>query len=441
MAGTVDINECGSDFWAYTGAIDYRLERYLWHLEDEPKKDVITEIAGEFSFVELELARDKLFILAREKVRENPEAVSDDPDTNESTRGTKSCIMNPWRMIKRRVIGLISQDLCDIYSFLSGADRNFPTRILKRQTLSPLSPDQNSDLAVKAMEITQGMIQQSCKGGDNENESTSAISFISNVISFKPTNGAGASLKTINGHIDTEVLDDTHVLGGTEVQNLNTSPPPHLNRIVEYDDTLPLITTKTPKSTIVNSAIPNKEMKGYDEEANCTIPVNSMQQVGGPVTTNVCAPDHNIRPEAPASPRGGGMHFESIWDADTVNNGTNRVNKTTHDPYSMFSEPPVYDSSGRDDPSHKKQYNSMSTSSMSLQSSNPHNYMGAEMNTTYNRKQSVRLNGMMNETPLNIDEIHTQEVLYVKPPVEGNETDITMGTSKGTSPPSKPLGC
>ena len=141
MADEVDINECGADFWAYSGVIDHRLERFLWHLEDEPKKDVISEIVVEFSFEELEYAREKLFVLAKQKVRENPDGADEKTCDGGNTRPVKKTFQIPWIMIKRRVANLLGQDVCDVYLYLTGAERDFPTKILKRQVLTPTQRD------------------------------------------------------------------------------------------------------------------------------------------------------------------------------------------------------------------------------------------------------------------------------------------------------------
>ena len=49
MADNGSPDDSVASFGVYTGFIDERIERYLWHLEDEPKKDVVECLVCDFS--------------------------------------------------------------------------------------------------------------------------------------------------------------------------------------------------------------------------------------------------------------------------------------------------------------------------------------------------------------------------------------------------------
>ena len=164
MAEAVDINECGADFWAISGLIDFRLERILWHLEDEAKKEVIADLIADFTFEELEIARKTLFRVAVQKARENPDDVSNDENDNLD----KKRFIDPWQMIKRRVIGLAAQDLCDLYAYLTGSERDFPTRILRRQLLAPTNLEIQS--AKNALDVIQEHEENKSPTGQNKSD-------------------------------------------------------------------------------------------------------------------------------------------------------------------------------------------------------------------------------------------------------------------------------
>ena len=93
-----DVHENGSDeMHAYNGSIDVRIERALWQLIDEPKKDVSSELVSEFDHEELRNARNQLFGEAKAKAQRNG-ASGNDALADEST----ATLADPWRLIERR---------------------------------------------------------------------------------------------------------------------------------------------------------------------------------------------------------------------------------------------------------------------------------------------------------------------------------------------------
>ena len=134
--------ESGESFCVYLGMLDPRLERLLWHLEDEPKKDVVTEIASEFVIEDLLNAREKLFERALRKVKA---AQCLPADTNQHAVNQENklalpqnskYIAIPWKLIKRRIVSLAAMDICEIYLYLLVEGTEFPTRILKRKPMA-----------------------------------------------------------------------------------------------------------------------------------------------------------------------------------------------------------------------------------------------------------------------------------------------------------------
>ena len=136
MADHGSPEDSAASFCVYTGFIDEGIERYLWHLEDEPKKEVAECLLGEFSFEELDLARGKLFDRAveYENGRNRGESDRDDRPPND---GGERAASNPFILIKRRAIFRVAFDLCEIYLFLIGKAKAFPTNMLRRQTMGP----------------------------------------------------------------------------------------------------------------------------------------------------------------------------------------------------------------------------------------------------------------------------------------------------------------
>ena len=144
--GQVQCEDGEASFCVYTGAIDPKMERLLWHLEDEPMKDVVLEIASEFDIDAVMEACDKLFARAVEKndARQKRLARETDPATEQSDPGLSkraSFIINPWQLIKRRTPTLASLDVCEIYRFLCGSNSDFPTKMLRRKPLEAAEKD------------------------------------------------------------------------------------------------------------------------------------------------------------------------------------------------------------------------------------------------------------------------------------------------------------
>ena len=111
--------------------------RYLWHIEDEPIKDVCAEIAEEFEVDELETARDALFKKAKEKVTECHTMAKAKTKDNDH-RKTIAAKMNkryadPWNMIKRRRLYKLAMDVCELYRFWIGKVPVFPYKMLRRK--------------------------------------------------------------------------------------------------------------------------------------------------------------------------------------------------------------------------------------------------------------------------------------------------------------------
>ena len=126
------------DFRMCTGVIDPRVERFLWHLEDEPEKDVIAELVSDFDNEELLHVRAKLFTKAKQKKQLDDQNGSGGPcQEGELFNQSAARVDNPWRLINRRVVSLIASDICYIYMYLAGHESEFPTKILRRRKLSP----------------------------------------------------------------------------------------------------------------------------------------------------------------------------------------------------------------------------------------------------------------------------------------------------------------
>ena len=137
MAAEVDVSEVSSTFFqVYTGFLDQKLERYLWHLEDEPTKDVAAEIVEGFEPKEMEIARQALFVQVKAKVEER-----ESKQVNEKGKAPDMArvkVMNryadPWIMINRRIVNRLAMDICELYRCWIDKDRVFPYKILKRRT-------------------------------------------------------------------------------------------------------------------------------------------------------------------------------------------------------------------------------------------------------------------------------------------------------------------
>ena len=243
MADAVDINECGTDFWAYTGAIDHRLERFLWHLEDEPKKDVIAEIFSDFEFEELEIAREKLFHLAKSKARENHDDLPEDDLDQPNEKLIKRRVAIPWTLINRRAIGLLVQDICDIYLYLSGVERDFPSKILKRQVLAlanpdsletvdlmPIIPETKENLSIVSLDSIAAAKRDPELGDVNYLESSDTVkSTVAPVIAdnFLNTSSEHVDVTITETYVDMARNEYTNVITGNQLnasESVNESP-------------------------------------------------------------------------------------------------------------------------------------------------------------------------------------------------------------------------
>ena len=136
MAGHDSPDDSVASFCVFTGFIDEKIERYLWHLEDEPKKDVAESLIGDFSWQELEFARVKLFENA--SPFENGARIEGlNVERQWGITSDEKTITNPWILKKRRAITKTALDLCDIYLFLTGRMKGFPTGMIKRKAMGP----------------------------------------------------------------------------------------------------------------------------------------------------------------------------------------------------------------------------------------------------------------------------------------------------------------
>ena len=140
MAAEVDVSSVSSqEFRVYSDYVDQRIERYLWHLEDEPVKDVAAEISEEFSYEDLEIAREALFVQAKIKAA----AKNGDKDKGNQSNIDKINIAtgvnkyaDPWGLIKRRAIMRLATDLCTLYRYLIGKEKDFPCKMLRRKAIT-----------------------------------------------------------------------------------------------------------------------------------------------------------------------------------------------------------------------------------------------------------------------------------------------------------------
>ena len=139
-------------FNVFTECIDYRIERILWQLEVEPIKDVAAELDYDFDIHELLDAREKLFERAVEKNKgrhDSPDNAGHKETNDEKDhQHTSRFIQNPWQLIKRRMSCLAAIDVCEIYRFLTGAEKNFPTRMLRRKPLATACEDLNKKAVI-----------------------------------------------------------------------------------------------------------------------------------------------------------------------------------------------------------------------------------------------------------------------------------------------------
>ena len=126
------------DLRSELGPIDPVLERFLWHLQDDCKKDVIDELTYEYDLDELLEARDIMFATLTNNGDpriENGGPGDDSVSQNILGPRLSRTIALPWTLIKRRSTTLAADDLCELYIYHYDNDKGFPTKMLKRQAL------------------------------------------------------------------------------------------------------------------------------------------------------------------------------------------------------------------------------------------------------------------------------------------------------------------
>ena len=162
-------SESSADYQVFIGGIDERIERCLWHLEDEPKKDVAAELGADFDLDEIMVARESLFKRAAYMAERRAEMQLEGPYQSDQDTAYKG-LDNPWSMIKRRALGLACMDVCDLYVYMMNKDCPFPTRILKRKTLTPKNGFEAAiacDLS-KISEANESMAEREAMADNND---------------------------------------------------------------------------------------------------------------------------------------------------------------------------------------------------------------------------------------------------------------------------------
>ena len=130
--------KCSRDIGSDLGSIDPILERILWHLEDDSKKNVIDELTDDFDLEELLEARETMFLALTNKgdARADNGGHQDESDgLNPLGPRLSRAIAVPWQLIKRRSTTLAADDVCELYMYYCDNDKGFPTKMLKRQAL------------------------------------------------------------------------------------------------------------------------------------------------------------------------------------------------------------------------------------------------------------------------------------------------------------------
>ena len=157
MAEDEDVlNRSSVECCVFTGFIDQRIERVLWHLAHEPKKDVVSELIDDFDLDELLVAREKLYEHAKVRVEQmTHNGVGDVSRSSGKSDSKTKMIANPWQLIKRRLPVLASGDVCDLYLYVMKMDDNFPTRILKRKAMT-----QSDDGIAQRLRFDLGVIHE-----------------------------------------------------------------------------------------------------------------------------------------------------------------------------------------------------------------------------------------------------------------------------------------
>ena len=135
MADAVDAPEKRSrDYQSNLGSVDPNLERILWHLEDDCKKNVIEELIFDFDLEELNAARDTIFNTLT--TNGDPRVSNGGRRKNEvATSDQSRPIAVPWIPIKRRSEILAADDICELYMYYMDDGKDFPTKMHKRQAI------------------------------------------------------------------------------------------------------------------------------------------------------------------------------------------------------------------------------------------------------------------------------------------------------------------
>ena len=136
------------------GNIDSHVESVLVRLIDEPLKDVMEDVLVLCSTDELRTAREKLFVIAKQKVCDDLDRgpVPDGKKTKKSNAlSTKIC--DPWGMIARRSKKRLDEDVCRLYLFINGSEYKFPCSMLKRGTFKGMTTQEDIRLALRLKPI------------------------------------------------------------------------------------------------------------------------------------------------------------------------------------------------------------------------------------------------------------------------------------------------
>ena len=140
VLGRSSVDRCGK-----MSILDPRINRMLWHLEDDAKRSVIEELVFELEFDELMEARDALF-----------EEVTTSGEWENGANPPRMCldallpgssrpIAIPWKLIKRRAPTIAADDLCELYLYSLDPSKGFPYKMLKRKALSSMKRDTISE--------------------------------------------------------------------------------------------------------------------------------------------------------------------------------------------------------------------------------------------------------------------------------------------------------
>ena len=122
-------------------SMDPRVDRMLWHLEDDSKRNVVEELIFDFDIEEIMEAREALFneIISGRGMQDGAGLLE-----NSTTKGMRP-IAVPWKPIKRRVSSIAADDLCDLYLYKLDPTKGFPYKMLRRRVLCVASDEHPPD--------------------------------------------------------------------------------------------------------------------------------------------------------------------------------------------------------------------------------------------------------------------------------------------------------